>query len=153
MEFARTWAGASARRSWTANRSIIGWTSKQPVTYFRDIIPYIYIYIYIYNWMQNVDREESLGYSMNAWAPRPSANLSSCCLGLRRHARKGKQLSVKSNDLSFKIVTVVISTYVCVYRAKGILCGYAIRSGRHPSVSPRPGPTADGRWLPSGCPP
>ena len=38
---------------------------------------------------------------------------------------------------------------------KGILCGYAIRSGRHPSVSQRPGRTCagrpDGRWLPEGC--
>ena len=28
----------------------------------------------------------------------------------------------------------------CTYWIKGILCGYAIRSGRHPSGSQRPGP-------------
>ena len=42
----------------------------------------------------------------------------------------------------------------CTYWIKGILCGYAIRSGRHPSGSQRPGPTCGrpgGRWLPSGC--
>ena len=37
----------------------------------------------------------------------------------------------------------------CTYWIKGILCGYAIRSGRHPSGSQRRGPT----WgrPPSGC--
>ena len=42
----------------------------------------------------------------------------------------------------------------CTYWIKGILCGYATRSGRHPSGSQRPGPTCGwpcGRWLPSRC--
>ena len=41
----------------------------------------------------------------------------------------------------------------CTYWIKGILCGYAIRSGRHPSGSQWLGPTCGwpgGRWLPFG---
>ena len=43
-----------------------------------------------------------------------------------------------------------IQHLIGTYWIKGILCGYAIRSGRHPSVRHtcgRPG----GRWLLSGC--
>ena len=43
-----------------------------------------------------------------------------------------------------------IQHLICTYWIRGILCGYAIRSGRHPSGSRRPGPTC-GRWIPSGC--
>ena len=42
----------------------------------------------------------------------------------------------------------------CTYWIKGILCGYAIRSGRHPSGSEHPGPTCgrpggghSGTWV------
>ena len=48
----------------------------------------------------------------------------------------------------------LIQHFICMYWIKGILCGYAIRSDRHPSGSQRPGPTCGrpgGRWLPSGC--
>ena len=42
----------------------------------------------------------------------------------------------------------LIQHLICTYWIKGILCGYAIRSGRHPSGSQRPGPTC-GRPLTS----
>ena len=61
---------------------------------------------------------------------QPSDTIWSCWLGRCRHAHTGKQLFVKSYHLSFQSVTVVISTYVCLYWIKGILWG---------------------RWLPSGC--
>ena len=47
-----------------------------------------------------------------------------------------------------------IQHLICTYWIKGILCGYAIRSGSHHLGSQRPGPTCGrpgGRWLPSGC--
>ena len=62
---------------------------------------------------------------------RPSDTWSSCWLAWRRHANSGKQLFVKSYDLSLQSVTVVISIYVCLYWIKGIVCSYVIRSGRH----------------------
>ena len=58
---------------------------------------------------------------------RPSDTLSSWWLGWRRHARVGKPFFGKSLDLYFR------------YWIKGILRGYAIRSGRRPSGSQRPG--------------
>ena len=64
---------------------------------------------------------------------RSSDALSSWWLGLRRHPRMGKQLFTKSYDLSFQSVTVVVSAYACLYWIKGILCGYAIWTGRHPT--------------------
>ena len=65
----------------------------------------------------------------------------------------GKQLSMKLYDLSFQSITRDFS--LCfLYCIKGILCGYAIWSGRHPSGSQQPGPTCvqpDGHWLSPGC--
>ena len=88
---------------------------------------------------------------------RPSETLSSWWLGWRRHVRVGKPFFVKSLDLYFRSFTIV-SFIIYLYWIKGILRGYAIRSGRRPSGSQRPGRTwksaagADrsGRWLPSG---
>ena len=68
----------------------------------------------------------------------PSDTLSSFCLAWRRHVRTSKQLFVKSHELPFQSVTVIISTDVCFYWIKGILCGYAQRSVRHPSGSQQP---------------
>ena len=83
---------------------------------------------------------------------RPSDTLSSWWLGWRRHACVGKPFFGKSLDLYFRSFTIV-SFAIYLYWIKGILRGYAIRSGRRPSGSQRPGRTCGppcGRWLPSG---
>ena len=63
---------------------------------------------------------------------RPSHTLSSWWLGWRRQARVGKPFFGKSLDLSFQSFTIVVLT-IHMYWIKGILRGYAIRSGRLPS--------------------
>ena len=74
---------------------------------------------------------------------RPSDTSSSWCrwwLGWRRHARVYKPFCGKSLDLQFQSFTIVLLT-TYLYWIKGILRGYAIRSGRRPSGSQRPGRT------------
>ena len=136
MEYTHTWAGAAARRSWTVNRLIICWTSKWSVAYFHEITPYI------------IGCNCRLGRVLEIFNKysglQPLDTLSSCQLSWCRHACTVKQLLVKWCDLSFQSFTIFISTYhayVCLYWIKWILCGYAIRSGRHPSGSQRLGPT------------
>ena len=75
---------------------------------------------------------------------RPSDTLSSWWLGWRRHARVGKPFFGKSLDLYFRSFTIVSFT-IYLYWIKGILRGYANRSGRRPEGSQRPqgGP----HWL------
>ena len=69
---------------------------------------------------------------------RPSDTLSSWRLGWRRHARVGKPFFGKSLDLEFQSFTIIVLT-IYLYWIKGILRGYAIRTGRRPSGSQRPG--------------
>ena len=40
---------------------------------------------------------------------------------------------------------ILIQHLICTYWIKGIICGYAIRSGKHASGSQRPGPTRSAR--------
>ena len=83
---------------------------------------------------------------------RPSDTLWSWWLGWRRHARVGKPFFGKSLDLYFRSFTIALFT-IYLYWIKGILRGYAIRSGRRPSGSQQPGRTVGppcSRWLPSG---
>ena len=83
---------------------------------------------------------------------RPSDILSSRWLGWRRHARVGWPFFGKSLDLEFQSFTITVLT-IYLYWIKGIPRGYAIRSGRRPSGSQRPGRTCGppgGPWLPSG---
>ena len=71
---------------------------------------------------------------------RPSDTSSSWCrwwLGWRRHARVDKPFCAKSLDLQFQSFTIVLLT-TYLYWIKGILRGYAIRSGRRPEGSQRP---------------
>ena len=127
MEYARTWAGGPVRRSWTINWLVLFLDFKM----IRCIFPWN-------NSTYIVRRNCRLGGFLGVFHKysglRPSDTLSSCRLGWHRHARTAKQLFVKSYDLSFQSITLVISTYVCLYWIKGIPC-YAIRSGRHPSGS------------------
>ena len=95
----------------------------------------LHICIYIYSTLDAIVGwvESSLWYSMNARAFGPQTPYQA--VGSAGVAmRTGKQLFVKSYDLSFQSITVVISTYVCLYWMKGILCGYAIRSGNRVRV-------------------
>ena len=55
--------------------------------------------------------------------------LSSRWLGWRRHARVGKPFFDKSLDLEFQSFTIIVLT-IYLYWIKGILRGYAMRSGR-----------------------
>ena len=130
MQYARTWAGTPPRRSWNVSRLIICWISK-----LCCIFPWNNsIYIIGHNY-----RLGRVPVVFNKCSDlRPSDTVSSSWLGWRRHARTGKQLFVKSYDLSFQSVTVVLSTYVFMYWIRGTLCGYAIRSDRHISGSQWP---------------
>ena len=123
MEYARTWAGTLARRSWTVNRLIICWISKWSVTYFREKTPYIYIYII----ERNCRLGRVLGVFNKCFGSLALGHLIELLARLASPCAHGKQLFVKSYDLSFQSVTVVISTYVCLYWIRGVLCGYAIR--------------------------
>ena len=86
---------------------------------------------------------------------RPSDTLSCWWLGWQRHACMGEPFFGKSLDLKFQSFTIVVLT-IYLYWIKGILHGYAIRSGRYPSGSQRLGRTCGppcGRSLPSECQP
>ena len=91
-------------------------------------------------WNNYIQLDAIVGWVNKCSGRRPSDTLLSWWLGWHRHARTCKQLFVKSYDLWFQSVTVIL-TYVCLYWIKGTLCDYAIRSGRHPSGRQRLGPT------------
>ena len=106
MKCAQTWAGCGDRGP-SINLLIVGFQK--------------HIFVKWYITGRNCRLDRVLGVFNKFLGLLPSDTLSSCWLGGRRHARTGKQLFVKSCDLSFQNVTVFISTYVCLHWIKGII--------------------------------
>ena len=152
-EYARTWA-RHPTTPW--QREFMAITDRQSidslldsmrfVTHFWEITPYI-----LRGAIVVLVQYQCYSINARAFGPRTPYRVGGLAGDVMR--AWASHSFGKSLDLYFRSFTIVSFT-IYLYWIKGILRGYAIRSGRRTSGSQRPGRRTCGppcgRWLPSG---